>query len=89
MTVTDFYMDVSNGYFTGEKVVEITAKDGDMGCSFEVSLEDMNLGLSDIFDYLGEFLKKELLPRAENLWDESRITDKDLESFKSILKMIL
>ena len=85
MTCTDFYMDIRS-------TVCIDCKDGDMRMSAEVAIDDFAYALletNDNIDMIAEPIKKELIHRAENEWDLSKITDEELDHFKKVLEAIL
>lgn len=88
MTVVDFYLKMESGIFRGTKEVAVTAASGDMKSEFNVSLPDFEEGLSDISDYLFEWIEGQLVPRARNAADDDMITDQELETFRKVLKVI-
>ena len=86
MTADDFYMKV------GCDTVNISVKDCGMKAEAEIYVNDFVYALlntNDNFDMLAEYVKKDLVKRAENAWDESMITDDNLAKFKKVLEMIL
>lgn len=86
MTADDFYMNVKS------TVVDISVQDGNMKAEAEIYIEDFAYALlktNDNLDMLNDYIKDELKVRAGNAWDQSEITDEELESFKKVLEMIL
>lgn len=88
MTVTDFYLKIESSIYPGEKEVAVTAENGDMKSEFNVSLPDFEFGLSDISDYLFDWIKQQLEPRARNAEDEDLITGGELNAFLKVLETI-
>ena len=88
MTVTDFYLYIGSGFFPGEKEVAVIAANGDMKSQFHVSIPDFEDGLSDISDYLFDWIKQQLEPRARNAEDEDLITGGELNAFLKVLETI-
>ena len=88
MTVVDFYLEIVRSIYPGEKEVAVTAKNGDMKSEFNVSLPDFEDGLSDISDYLFDWIKQQLEPRARNAEDEDLITGGELNAFLKVLETI-
>lgn len=88
MTVVDFYLKIENGIFRGEKEVSVTAQTGDMKSEFNVSLPDFKDGLWDISDYLFDWIKEQIEPRARNAEDEGDITPGELAAFLKTLEVI-
>ena len=87
MTVVDFYLKIVSGFFR-EKNVSVTAAAADMKSEFEVSVPDFLSGLSDIGDYLFDWMEEQLLPAAENAYDDGRISEDELNIFKAVMKVI-
>lgn len=72
--------------------VEITAKDCSMKVEMDVYYEDFVdalLHTKDNLDYIAEPLKDKLIHRAESEWDLGRISDDELNMFKTVMEMIL
>lgn len=88
MTVVDFYLEITGGFSPGEKEVAVTAASGDMKSEFNVSLPDFEDGLTDISDYLFDWIRQQLEPRARNANDDDLITDQELETFRKVMKVI-
>lgn len=88
MTVVDFYLDIRSSIYPGEKEVAVTAKNGDMESQFHVSILDFESGLSNISDYLFDWIKQQLEPRARNAEDEDLITGGELNAFLKVLETI-
>ena len=88
MTVVDFYLNIESSIYPGEKEVAVTAANGDMKSEFNVSLPDFEDALGDVEDYLCDRFMKPILIRAENAYDEGRISEDELNIFKAIMKMI-
>ena len=88
MTVVDFYLDIRRSIYPGEKEVAVTAEDGYMKSQFHVSIPDFEDGLSNISDYLFDWIKQQLEPRARNAEDEDLITGGELNAFLKVLETI-
>lgn len=88
MTVVDFYLKIESGIFRGTNEVAVTAVNGDMKSEFNVSLLDFEDGLSDISDYLFDWIMQQLEPRLVNATDSGEITDKEEDTFRKVLKVI-
>ena len=88
MTVVDFYLKIDSGFYPGEKEVAVTAASGDMKSEFNVSLPDFQSGLSDISDYLFDWIKEQIEPRARNAEDDGDITPGELAAFLKVLEVI-
>ena len=88
MTVVDFYLKIESGIFRGTNEVAVTAASGDMKSEFNVSLPDFEDGLSDISDYLFDWIVQQLEPRARNAEDEDLITGGELNAFLKVLETI-
>lgn len=86
MTVEDFYMR-PRSYISGT-VVEIIAAEGSMKSELEVSLPDFKDALGDMEDYLCDKIKETLMIRAENAYDDGRISEDELNIFKSVMAVI-
>lgn len=72
--------------------VDITAKDCSMKVNMEVHYDDFIdalLHTNDNLDYIAGPLKDELIRRAGNEWDAGRISDDELNIFKTVMEMIL
>ena len=88
MSVVDFYLKIESGIFRGTNEVAVTAASGDMKSEFNVSLPDFEDGLSDISDYLFDWIVQQLEPRLVNATDSGEITDKEEDTFRKVLKVI-
>ena len=88
MTVVDFYLNIESSIYPGEKEVAVIAANGDMKSQFHVSIPDFEDGLSDISDYLFDWIKQQLEPRARNAEDEDLITGGELNAFLKVLETI-
>ena len=88
MTVVDFYLKIESGIFRGTNEVAVTAANGDMKSEFNVSLPDFEDGLSDISDYLFDWIVQQLEPRLVNATDSDAITEKEEDMFRKVLKVI-
>ena len=88
MTVVDFYLNIESSIYPGEKEVAVTAANGDMKSEFNVSLPDFEDGLSDISDYLFEWIMQQIEPRLVNANDGGLITDKEEDTFRKVLAVI-
>ena len=88
MTVVDFYLKIESGIFRGTNEVAVTAANGDMKSEFNVSLPDFEDGLSDISDYLFDWIVQQLEPRLVNATDSGEITEKEEDTFRKVLKVI-
>lgn len=87
MTVDDFYMKIGRTMF-GEKQIEIIAAEGSMKSELEVSLPDFEDALGDLEDYLcGRFMNP-ILIRAENAYEDGKISDDEYLIFKAVMKVI-
>ena len=72
--------------------VEIAANDCSMKVEMDVYYEDFVdalLHTKDNLDYIAEPLKDELIRRAGNEWDLGKISDDELNMFKTVMEMIL
>ena len=86
MTADDFYVNVKS------TTVDISVKDGGVKAEAEIYIEDFAralLNTNDNLDMLNDFVKDELMKRAVNTWDESMITDDELDKFQKVLETIL
>ena len=88
MTVVDFYLKIENGIFRGEKEIAVTAASGDMKSEFNVSLPDFEDALGDVEDYLCDRFMKTFMIRAENAYDDGRISEDEFNIFKAIMMVI-
>ena len=86
MTVEDFYMRI-HSYIPGT-VVEIIAAEGSMKSELEVSLPDFEDALDDVEDYLCDRFMKTFMIRAENAYDDGRISEDEFNIFKAVMKVI-
>ena len=86
MTVEDFYMRI-HSYSPGT-VVEIIAAEGSMKSELEVSLPDFEDALEDVEDYLCDWFMKTFMIRAENAYDDGRISEDEFNMFKAVMKVI-
>lgn len=86
MTADYFYMNVRSD------CVEISVEDGRMKTEAEIDIDDFVFAFlhsNDNLDMIAKPVKDELIHRAENAWDESTITDEELDHFKKVLEVIL
>ena len=88
MTVVDFYLMIESGIFRGTKEIAVTAASGDMKSEFNVSLPDFEDGLSDISDYLFDWIMQQFEPRVINAYDDGLITSEELEAYRKVMKVI-
>ena len=86
MTVNDFYMKI--GTMFRETHVEIIAAKDEMKTEFDVALPDFKDALSDISDYLFDWIKEQIEPRARNAEDDENITPGELAAFLKVLEVI-
>ncbi len=86
MTVEDFYMR-PRSYISGT-VVEIIAAEGSMKSELEVSLPDFEYALTDMEDYLCDKFKETFMTRAENAYDDGRISEDEFNTFKAVMAVI-
>ena len=86
MTVEDFYMR-PRSYISGT-VVEIIAAEGSMKSELEVSLPDFEYALTDMEDYLCDKFKETFMIRAENAYDDGRISEDEFNIFKAVMAVI-
>ena len=87
MSVEDFYMKIGRSLF-GTNSIEITAVNGDMKSEFDVSLPDFEDALNDVEDYLCDRFMKPILIRAQNAYDDGKISEDELNTFKAVMKVI-
>lgn len=87
MTVDDFYMR-PRSYMSSGTVVEIIAAEGSMKSEIEVSLPDFEDALHDVRDYLFDWIKEQIEPRARNAEDEGDISPGELAAFLKTLEVI-
>lgn len=59
-----------------------------MKSEFNVSLPDFEDGLSDISDYLFDWIMQQFEPRVINAYDDNLITSEDLEAYRKVMKVI-
>lgn len=86
MTCYDFYMNVKM------ETVRIDCKDGDMMMTAEILFDDFIdtlLHCNSNLEYIAEPLKEELFHRAEGVNDLGKISDDELNIFKTVAGMIL
>lgn len=86
MTVSDFYMKIGRTFQTTH--IEIIAAEGSMKSEFEVSLPDFEDALGDVEDYLCDRFMKTFMIRAENAYDDGRISEDEFNIFKAVMKVI-
>lgn len=87
MSVEDFYMEIGRTMFR-ETHIQITAAEGSMKSELEVSLPDFEFGLSNISDYLFDWIMQQLEPRVTNAYGDGLITVEELEAYRKIIKVI-
>ena len=87
MSVDDFYMKIGRSTLYGAHI-EITAANGGMKSEFEVSLPDFEDALGDVEDYLCDRFMKTFMIRAENAYDDGRISEDEFNIFKAVMKVI-
>ena len=87
MSVEDFYMKIGRSMF-GETKIEIIAAEGSMKSELEVSLPDFEDGLTDVRDYLFDWIKKTIEPAARIAEDDGLITAGELNAFLKVLETI-
>lgn len=86
MSVEDFYMKVRP--YVWATVVEIIAAEGGMKTEFEVPLQDFEDALGDMEDYLCDRFMKTFMIRAENAYDDGKISDDEYNIFKAVMKVV-
>lgn len=86
MTVEDFYMKIRP--YVWATVVEITAAEGSMKSEIEVGLQDFEDALDGVEDYLCDRFTKTFMIRAQNAFDDGKISEDELNTFKAVMKVI-
>ena len=90
MTADEFEMDWhSSCYRKRGGEWDIKTRDGDMKIEFSVYDEDIQETLKDNFDSFIDTAGKEFANRVLNLWDDSRITDEQKQTFLDVLRMVI
>ena len=87
MTVEDFYMKIGRTMFK-ETHIEIIAAEGSMKSELEVSLQDFEYALNDVEDYLCDRFMLPMMIRAGNAYDDGKISEDELNTFKAVMKVI-
>lgn len=88
MTVVDFYLKTECGILRDTTEVAVTAASADMKSEFNVSLPDFEDGLTDISDYLFDWIRRMIEPAAKNAEDADYITAEELKTFQKVLGVI-
>lgn len=87
MSVEDFYMKIGRTMFQTTHI-EIIAAEGCMKSELEVSLPDFEDALDDVEDYLCDRFMKPILIRAQNAYDDGKISEDEFNIFKAVMKVI-
>lgn len=87
MTADEFNM--ASHTFMGDHEWRIKVRDGDLKIEFDVYDEYIQEVIKNNFDYFIDTAGKEFADRVLNLWDESKITDKQKQTFIDILRMVI
>ena len=87
MSVEDFYMKIGRTMFQTTHI-EIIAAQSDMRVEFDVSLQDFEDALDEVEDYLCDRFMKPILIRAQNAYDDGKISEDEFNIFKAVMKVI-
>ncbi len=87
MTADEFEM--KKHRFLGEGEWRIRIRDCDLVIQADVYDDAMQECIEENFDHISDTVKKKLLQRIDNAWDESAITDEERDSFLRILEEVL
>jgi len=87
MSVEDFYMKIGRSMFR-ETHIEIIAAEGSMKSELEVGLQDFEDALDEVEDYLCDRFMKPILIRAQNAYDDGKISEDEFNIFKAVMKVI-
>ena len=87
MTADEFEM--KKHKFMGEGQWRIRIRDCDTIIQADVFDDAIQECIEENFDYVSDTLKKKVLQRVDNAWDESAISDEERESFLRILEVVL
>ncbi len=86
MTVDDFELRLRNG-FTGTNI-SVIAADYNMRTEFDVGLQDFEDALDGVEDYLCDRFMKPILIRAENAYEDGKISEDEFNIFKAVMKVV-
>ena len=89
MIVDEFNMDCHYHLYSKTHEWDIHMRDGDTKISFTVGDDLVQESLRDNWDYISDMAAKEIADRVLNLWDESRITDEQKQTFLDVLRMVI
>ena len=87
MTADEFEMEPRT--FLGDHEWRIRMRDGDVKIQFDVCDEDLQECLKDRYDYVVDTIAKEIADRAENLYDDGRISEDEKQIFNMVMKMVI
>ena len=87
MSVEDFFLEIGKDDFRQTKIY-ILASQGNMKSEFDVALQDFEDALDDVEDYLCDRFMKPILIRAQNAYDDGKISEDEYNIFKAVMKVI-
>ena len=89
MIVDEFDMDCHYVLYDKSHEWRVSMRDGDTKITFKVGDDLVQESLRNNWDYISDMAAKEMADRVLNLWDESKITDEQKQTFLDVLRMVI